>query len=224
MANVGRTLESAAHFVRGGGTPIPDHDSDNTARAVRLETEQRRLIQWAQENRKLGSNRQLPPEIGRGGEHRVFFKENTQRVIKSTLPDRQKGYGISLGSFTHGATPSEYLDRLALHNQIFDDDVRLERIVVSSGKPIVITSQPFIRGLQAKAVELDDMMVNKGYEKLADGAYYDEVAGLLVFDLFPRNAIQTETGEIFPIDPVIQRITQDFGQFLRGHPNTINTR
>jgi len=67
MANVGRTLESAAHFVRGGGTPIPDHDSDNTARAVRLETEQRRLIQWAQENRKLGSIRQLRPEIGRGG-------------------------------------------------------------------------------------------------------------------------------------------------------------
>ncbi len=90
MADIGRTLESAAYFGRGGGTPIPDHDSDNTARAVRLETEQR-LIQWAQENRKLGSNRQLPPEIGRGGEHRVFFKENTQRVIKSTLPDRQKG-------------------------------------------------------------------------------------------------------------------------------------
>jgi hypothetical protein len=43
-----------------------------------------------------------------------------------------------------------------------------------------------------------------------------------IFDLFPRNAIQAESGVIFPIDPVIQRITPDFGEFLREHPYTIN--
>ena len=58
---------------------------------------------------------------------------------------------------------------------------------------------------------LDELMAGKGYEKLADGAYYDERAGLLVFDLFPRNAIQAANGHIYPIDPVIQRITREFG-------------
>jgi hypothetical protein len=67
-------------------------------------------------------------------------------------------------------------------------------------------------------------MREKGYEKLADGAYYDRCAGLLVFDLFPRNAIRAADGIVYPIDPVIQRITEEFAQFLRENPYTINLR
>jgi hypothetical protein len=69
---------------------------------------------------------------------------------------------------------------------------------------------------------LDEMMSGKGHDNLAEGAYYDERAGLLVFDLFPFNAIQAADGHIYPIDPIIQRITPDFGQFLRQHSQTIN--
>jgi hypothetical protein len=43
------------------------------------------------------------PEVASIG----FFQKRTQRYLKATLPDRQRGYGIALGSFTHGATPSE---------------------------------------------------------------------------------------------------------------------
>jgi len=127
-----------------------------------------------------------------------------------------------LGSFDRGATPSEYLDRLTLQNRIFNDDIQLERIVTNDGKPIIITSQPAIKGDAPVQAALDGLMAAKGYEKLADGAYYDKQAGLLVFDLFPRNAIQAANGHIYPIDPVIQRITPEFGQFLREHPDTIN--
>ena len=136
--------------------------------------------------------------------------------------ERQLGYGIALGSLSRGATPSEYLDRLDLQNLIFHDDIRLERIVANNGQPIIITSQPFIKGVAATAAALDDLMLGKGYEKLTDGAYYYERAGLLVFDLIPRNAILAADGHIYPIDPVIQRITPEFGQFLREHPDTIN--
>ena len=57
MADARRTLESAANFTRGGGAPAPDHDATHAARAIRIEAEQRRLIQWAQENRKLSPGR-----------------------------------------------------------------------------------------------------------------------------------------------------------------------
>ena len=224
MADARRTLESAAHFTRGGGAPTPDHDADHASRASRVEVEQARLIEWAKENRKLGTSGRLPPVFARGGEHQVYFQKRTQRYLKATLPDRQKGYGIALGSFTHGATPSEYLDRLDLQNEIFNDDIRLERIVANNGRPIIITSQPFIKGESPQARELDDMMIGKGYEKLTEGAYYDERTGLLIFDLFPRNAIRSANGVIYPIDPVVQRITLEFGQFLRDHPYTINLR
>ena len=95
LADARRTLESAAHFTRGGGEAAPGHDADHASRAGRIEAEQRRLIQWAKENGKLGP-------VG-------------------------------------GATPSEYLDRIALQNQIFEDDIRLERVVENEGKPIIIT-------------------------------------------------------------------------------------
>ena len=222
LAHARRPLESAADFTRGGGPPAPDHDADNARRTSRVEAEQQRLVRWAQENGKLGSSGRVPPVFARGGEHQVYFQRHTRRYLKTTLPDRQKGYGIALGSLTRGATPAEYLDRLDLQNQIFHDDIRLERIVANSGKPIIITSQPAIKGSSPIQAALDELMTGKGYEKLADGAYYDEPSGLLIFDLFPRNAILAADGLIYPIDPVIQRISPDFGQFLRAEPYTIN--
>jgi hypothetical protein len=135
MADASRALESSSDFARGGGPPTPDHDADNASRAGRLEAEQRRLIQWAKENRNLSCSRRLPPVFARGGEHQVYFQKRTGRYVKATLPDRQKGYGIALGSLTHGAMPSEYLDRLSLQNKIFNDDIRLERIVANRANP-----------------------------------------------------------------------------------------
>lgn len=96
--------------------------------------------------------------------------------------------------------------------------------MANGGRPIITTSQPAIKGGSPTQAVLDELMLAKGYEKLADGAHYDERAGLLVFDLFPRNAIQAANGNVYPIDPVIQRITPDFGQFLREQPYTLNLR
>jgi hypothetical protein len=163
------------------------------------------------------------PEFGRGGEHEVYVpKRMKQRYFKATLLERQLGYGIALGSHVRGACPSEYLDRLDLQNQLFDDDIRLERVVLKGNKPVIVTSQPALIGKHPPQPALDEFMRAKGYERLAEGAYYDAKLGLLVFDLFPRNAIQAADGQIYPFDPVIQRIAPDFADFLRQQPYTIN--
>ena len=94
--------------------------------------------------------------------------------------------------------------------------------MLKSGKPVIVTSQPAIKGNHPTQAALDELMLAKGYEQLAEGAYYDARAGLLVFDLFPRNAIQAADGQVYPFDPVIQRVSPDFADFLRQEPYTIN--
>ena len=222
MANAQRTLESSADFTRGSTQATPDHDAPERERTARVEAEQRRLVEWAEANGNLGG--QIPPEDASGGEHLVHFDEPSCRYLKATIPEKQKGYGIALGSFTHGATPSEYLDRLALQNRIFDDDIRLERVVLKNGKPVIVTSQPAIAGSPPTQTAIDETMAAKGFEQLTSGAYYDAGEGLLIFDLFPKNALQAADGTIYPFDPVIQRVTPDFADFLRQHPSRIHNR
>ena len=92
----------------------------------------------------------------------------------------------------------------------------------NNGFPVIVISQPGIKGTSPTQAAIDLMMAPKGYEIIAPGAYYDASEGLLIFDLIPRNAILTKGGDVLPIDPVIQRIDADFAQFLREQPNTIN--
>ena len=173
MANSSSPLDSCANYTRGGGAPAPDHDAGHAARTRRLAEEQARLVEWAQENCRLRSDTRVIPEFARGGEHGVHYNKGRRRYFKATLPDRKLGYGIALGSYVQGAVPSEYLDRLSLPNHIFRDDIRLEFIQANRGTPIIFTSQPAIRGINASPSALDAMMVGRGYQKLAEGAYYD---------------------------------------------------
>ena len=222
MADSSGTLDACAYHTRGGGAPAPDHDADHAARGGRVIAEQTRLLDWAAENGRLRLRHRTFPEFARGGEHLVFYRQSKQRYYKATLAERQKGYGIALGSYSRGATPAEYLDRQALHNRIFGDDIRLEYVLENARFPIIVISQPGVRGSAPPQPAIDAMMVGMGYENLAPGAYYDEEAGLLIFDLLPRNAILLKDGRIFPIDPVIQRIDPEFAAFLRMQPHTIN--
>jgi hypothetical protein len=109
LANAQRSLESSADFTRGGAQAAPDHDATKPERAARIEAEQQRLVQWAEANGKLGGL--IPPEDASGGEHRVYFDERSGRYLKATIPDKQKGYGIALGSFTRtGPRPRNILN------------------------------------------------------------------------------------------------------------------
>lgn len=115
------------------------------------------------------------------------------------------GFGISLNDDGQGATTGEYLDRLRLHNDIFNADVRLEGVIPTAGNTKIVTSQPFIKGEAASPERIDAHMAGKGVERLAEGAYYHPLEQVLVHDLHPRNALVTTTGKLRVIDPAIMR-------------------
>jgi hypothetical protein len=213
------SIESALYYSIGCLETNPDHDSSIGKRRERVDRERRALLQWAKENGKLKS--ELPQEDVRGGEHIVYFDQPRQRVLKATLPNANFGFGIAYGSKTPGATPCEYLDRLRTHNRIFSDQVALEHIVpMAPGELSIVTSQPFIRGNDPTQREIDAMIIKKGFEKLGEGMFYHSGEGVLIHDLFPRNAKTDSDGFIHAIDPVIQRVTPAFADYFRRNPVT----
>ena len=210
------TLEAAARFCRGGLNPAPDHDSTDLIRSAKVRTEQARLVEWAKANHKLG--RTIPEVDGSGGEHLVWFEHKSQRFFKATSKS-QRGYGIALGSHCRGATPAEYLDRILLQNELMQDDIRLEQVVLRDRVPVIITSQRWIKGAPTPPQYIDTAMKEQGYEKLTEGTFYLPARELLAFDVFPRNALSEPGGEIAVFDPVIQRVTADFVDFIRAEPS-----
>jgi hypothetical protein len=99
------------------------------------------------------------------------------RVIKATRPESHMGYGIAYGSFARGATAGEYLDRLAIQNRIFSDDLHIERVVSVGGRLSIVTSQPFIRGDDAPQGDIDRHMAEMHFERIGIGTYYDADEG-----------------------------------------------
>jgi hypothetical protein len=93
MANPPSPLDQCTQYARGGRASAPDHDSDLAARRERVAAEQVRLVEWAEENGYLKTERRRLPEYGRGGEHVVYFHKAKKRYFKETLLEKQLGYG-----------------------------------------------------------------------------------------------------------------------------------
>lgn len=101
------------------------------------------------------------------------------------------GFGIAYGSFARGATAGEYLDRLALPNRILSDDIHLERVVSVGGRLSIVTSQPFIRGVDASQAEIDRCLEDLGFERIGTGTYYHSGEGFLYTTLSRRTRKET---------------------------------
>ena len=214
-----RPLESAESHVRGGARPVPTHDEPTGQREDRAASEERKLRQWAFDQYDDPRMVTIPRQnrFGEGAEHEVFLNPNGKRVTKVTRKSEAAnyGFGISLNNDGRGATAGEYLDRLRLHNEIFNDDVRIEGVQPTAGGTRIITSQPYIKGEPAEPPQIDASMAGKGFDKLAEGTYYNRDAGVLVHDMHSRNALVTPEGKVRAIDPAIMRATPEMAESIR---------
>ena len=149
----------------------------------------------------------LGPVLGRGQEHLVRSTPDGSRVVKMTVGGRN-GYGITpyVRGYDVGlrpGTPAEYLERLALQNQIFNDDQRDEGITQDGrGEARILISQPAVEGTRPTAAEISRYMASMGFEPVSGqegNVFYRASDNTAVFDAHEGNLIQTLSG-IVPID------------------------
>jgi hypothetical protein len=154
-------------------------------------------------------------------EHEVRYRAHDHRAIKRTLP----GTFGNIPKQIHGkweplpATPSEYLSRLALQNEVFNDEIILEGAMLHDGPSMIIgapkgvlllvISQPWIDAANEhqpypSEEQLTPYLQERGFKKLI-GSFFGWIKDeeqLVVLDAKPDNFILTPDG-IIPIDLLI---------------------
>lgn len=230
-------LESALHDLRGVSGPDGADSTQRPGALADLARRQRRtLIEWARRNGKILAGDRFFPRVTNGGaEHRVFLDEAVGRAFKLTI-----GGGLTVGidyrigkrsqrwlalPFVREATPREYLERLALFNDVFGDDLQLEGVIVDVEPPCVVTSQPVIRGRETTAAEIADFLTQIEFRPVPgvvagrhdSVSFYRSDDRVAVFDAHGENFL-TDRGHVAPIDAFILRVDDDLHGFLTLDP------
>lgn len=188
------------------------------------EAQVQRLIEWAKASQCLIEETKfeaLPLVSEETSEHEVRFRESDHRVVKRTWTGT---FGM-VPAWVDGmwrpaaATPLEYLRRFALHNQLFQDDVRLEGVIVSErpttlvgaipGGVSIVISQRWLIAADSEDPnpsdeEIASFMRELGFEAIPNSffGWFSESAGLVLLDAKPDNLVKTAAG-ILPFDLLI---------------------
>lgn len=176
----------------------------------------RRLVAWADETGRYFEGFQPLKEGGR--EHDLTYDPLTGSWLKFTKPS-SAGYVVSFDSGMPALEPGlplEYLERLALQNEIFEDQVTFVGIAGDRYRSRIVTRQPDVPGDAANPSEIIRLMTHElGFAILpacfAVG-YANSLAfmrdDIAVFDLRPANVVRTPAGLIVPIDSIPVRIDE----------------
>lgn len=213
-------LAALGHLRR---SPPPDGGASGTPTVARQKAD---LCEWAKGLGLLLTPDRLPVIPQRGGqEHDLFHDTATDRYFKVTR-DGVFGLspGIELALVSSGqearrfqlweATPLEYLERLALHNELVPGLNALEGILVQpDGDLAIVTSQPRFDIVPVTELEIDAWFAAQGFSRIARSAYYREADNLGVFDAHDKNVVRA--GELLvPFDVIPCRPAGGFLKFI----------
>jgi hypothetical protein len=159
------------------------------------------------------------------GEHCVAFHPETMSWWKTTHPGK---FGIGaefhyddLPPFAittisaRELLPSEYLERLILHNHEFGDDIRVEGYI-DGPSPSLVISRPGIEGEPATADQMEQAMRSLGYlpvpgihvGRSESISFYYVRKRIALFDAHPANFFYSD-GMTLPVDGIILQINND---------------
>lgn len=163
-----------------------------------------RFVGWAHEHGCVIDLRTFAPpaNASAGGEHIVYADERTRRIVKLTKP------GL-LGA--QAADAGAYMQRMALGNRLFGDDVWFEGILMLPGEeePRTMISQPFIEGRDASTDEQVAYVRSKGFVEY-HGKFVHPVLAITVWDSFTSgNIIAKPDGTYQAIDLQIEPATEE---------------
>ncbi len=159
------------------------------------------------------------------GEHCVAFHPESGCWWKTTHPGKC-GVGVEFhydplppflitGISGRELLPSEYIDRLILHNREFGDDIRLEGYF-DAPEPALVISQPDITGSPATASEMREQMYELGFIQLpglnvgkaGSISFYHPGKRIALFDAHPGNFFNVGRMTL-PVDGIILKVGED---------------
>jgi len=166
----------------------------------------------------------LQPAVEGGREHDLLFDDATNTVLKFTKPAKA-AYVVSFEFGTPRLIPGlplEYLERQAIHNELFADNIRFVGVGGDAFLRRVITRQNRITGREARWDEITRFMTEElGFTKLRHnyGIGYEDSYGFIrddvaVFDLRPANAVISESGTFAVIDSIPIKLPPDKRTFF----------
>lgn len=137
-------------------------------------------------------------DIEGGNEHNLYAPEEiTDSVRIFKLTKSENGYGAR-------SSLSGYLENLLFSNIIFDDSITLHMAIEPESPKHVyrlLTSQLFVRGDEASQERITDYMESLGFvQDKSIPSIYRHPCGTVIYDARPANVIETQDGQIFPID------------------------
>ena len=184
-ASFGVEIRNLEEWARGEGTLIPETEVDSL---------------------DLVSNST--------SEHEVFFRIADSRAVKRTWPGVYGQIPVAVDGQLErrNATPSEYLNRMALHIEVFASNIRLEGVTISdkpsmiigqpTGQPSIVISQLWYEKDGVATNEaIHDLLVEEGFRAVPSSyfGWYRPSDGVVIVDAKPDNFIRTAVG-LVPID------------------------
>jgi len=190
-STAGRIAEEATNILRGSGRTI----SKNTSREKQIN----RLRVWSYDNgyyiedyEKLGEFKD------KGMESQVYYNSQNNSVIK-------------VNDLEFYDTPLEYLDSIAIHNQLFPEAPYMVKGFTTRQDTFefaVIVEQPFIRADRgATNLEVFEELSKMGYSKIGENMYTN--GRYTIEDLHEGNILVDENNNLFFIDPVVRINTKN---------------
>lgn len=229
--------ESALHDIRRSlGADGAEPPERRRSLRERYERERDALLEWARSSRCLLDARKYLNRVqGGGAEHAVFFDRDSQAYFKIT-----RGFGLTVGTnfhigkrtqrylgvpFVRQATPLEYLERLALFNGLFGDEIRVAG-VLAEPESAIVTTQPVIRGRDATPGEISAFMGTLGFAAVPgvvagrrdSASFFRAADSAAAFDAHGENVITGAAG-VAPIDLFVVRADEDLAAFLAMPPD-----
>lgn len=176
---------------------------------------------WAEtQGRWLDPELWLRPAIAGGQEHELWFDESWQRYVKITHPGFYGQYPVPRPDGTPGlrpATPLEYLDRLALSNDLFADDWQVEGVLDHPAGARLVTSQPVVVGERPTDEQVDVYLRALEFERIPGKSYFASLPrSLAVFDGHNGNFLRGRSGQIFAIDVIPVPLTAELWRAMEA--------